>query len=102
MAVTGPVKPRQSEVWFQHHLPKLLNLVPGGRAVRWFEVFPENRSHPDLYQQDLAALFDLLSRGKLKPVIAERIPLAEAARAHKLFESSTATGKIVLICNEWR
>ncbi len=70
--------------------------------MRWFEVFPENKSHPDWYHQDLAVLFDLLSRGILKPVIAERIPLVEAVRAHELFESSTATGKIVMICNEWR
>ncbi len=102
MAVTGPKKPGQSELWFQHHLPDLLNRLPGGRKVSWFEVFPENKSHPDWYHQDLAVLFDLLSRGLLIPVIAERIPLLEAVRAHELFESSTATGKIVMICNEWR
>jgi len=102
MAVTGTKKPKQSELWFQHNLPNLLNLVPGGRSVRWFEVFPENKTHPDRYHHDLAKLFELLSQGKIKPVIAERFPLAEAARAHELFESATAIGKIVLICNEWK
>lgn len=102
MAVTGAQKPKKSEVWLQHYLPRLLNLVPGGREVRWWEVFPENKTHPDWYHQDLATLIDLLSQRKIKPVIAERIPLVEAARAHELFESSAIIGKIVLICNEWR
>ena len=31
-------------------------------------------------------LLDLLAADKLKPVVAERIPLAEAARAHELLE----------------
>ena len=102
MAITGAQKPKKSEVWLHHYLPGLLNLVPGGRVVRWWEVFPENQAHRDWYHQDLAKLVELLSQGKIKPIVAERIPLVEAARAHKLFESSTMIGKIVLICNEWR
>jgi len=100
MAVTGAGKPKRSEVWLHHNLLWLLKLVPGGREVRWWEVFPENQAHPDWYHQDLAALIDLLAQGKIKPVIAERIPLVEAVRAHQLFESAMYTGKIVLICNE--
>jgi NADPH2:quinone reductase len=99
MAITGSQKPKTSEVFFHHYLPRLLNLIPGGRIVRWWEVFPENRIHPDWYHQDLAMLFNLLSQGKIKPIIAERIPMVEAARAHELFESSTTIGKIVLVCN---
>lgn len=99
MAITGAQKPKINEVVMHHYLPRLLNLVPGGRMVKWWEVFPENRIHPDWYHQDLAILINLLSEGKIKPIIAERIPLVEAARAHDLFESSTTIGKIVLVCN---
>lgn len=45
-----------------------------------------------------AALGAGLENGTLRPVIGERIPLAEAARAHEaIMKPSGATGKIVLI-----
>ncbi|GAA1646409.1 NAD(P)H-quinone oxidoreductase [Georgenia ruanii] len=39
----------------------------------------------------------MLDGGLLRPVIAERLPLAEAARAHELLDSGTVFGKIVLL-----
>jgi NADPH2:quinone reductase len=42
------------------------------------------------------ALLALLARGAIRPPIHERIPLAEAARAHALLESGTVLGKLVL------
>ncbi|HUF80973.1 MAG TPA: zinc-dependent alcohol dehydrogenase family protein [Burkholderiales bacterium] len=42
------------------------------------------------------ALLDLFVRGVIRPVIQERIPLAEAARAHALLESGKVLGKLVL------
>lgn len=42
-------------------------------------------------------VWPLLSAGKCRPQIFKTFPLAEAASAHKLMESSTHTGKIILI-----
>jgi NADPH:quinone reductase len=42
---------------------------------------------------------DLLAQGRIKPVIADQIPLTEAARAHERLEQRAAAGKIVLICH---
>jgi NADPH2:quinone reductase len=42
-------------------------------------------------------LFDWVRRGLLKVHIAARVPLAEGAEAHRLLESRTTTGKILLI-----
>jgi len=42
-------------------------------------------------------LFRLLKEGKIQPVIMERIPLEEAARAHQLLESGRVMGQVVLI-----
>jgi NADPH2:quinone reductase len=39
----------------------------------------------------------LLQLGKLKPVVAERVPLVEAARAHELLECGGYAGKVVLV-----
>jgi NADPH2:quinone reductase len=52
---------------------------------------------PDAMEEIHAAIFDGLSKGYLKPVVGESIPLAEAPRAHKQVIENKAFGKIVLI-----
>jgi NADPH:quinone reductase-like Zn-dependent oxidoreductase len=46
-------------------------------------------------------LFDLLAQGKIQPVIAKRMPLHEATRAHELVEQGAVQGKIALMANGW-
>jgi len=48
----------------------------------------------------LVALLDLLQQEKIKPLIARRLPLVEARRAHELLGERGVTGKIVLIVDE--
>ena len=43
-----------------------------------------------------ARVWPLLASGKVRPLIYRTFPLAEAAAAHALMESSEHTGKIVL------
>ena len=43
-------------------------------------------------------VWPLLDRGAVSPVIHRTFPLADAAAAHRLMESSEHVGKIVLIC----
>jgi NADPH2:quinone reductase len=45
----------------------------------------------------LIALFDLLHAHKIKPLIAQQLPLAEARHAHELLGEGGVTGKIVLM-----
>ena len=45
----------------------------------------------------VSALLELLREGKIRPVVAERLPLTEARRAHELLESSADKGKLVLV-----
>jgi NADPH:quinone reductase-like Zn-dependent oxidoreductase len=71
----------------------LLSLPPGGKQIRGL---PELGKDNAWYRKTLAELLDLLAAGKLKPVIAERIPLAQAARAHELLERGKYAGKVVL------
>jgi NADPH:quinone reductase-like Zn-dependent oxidoreductase len=47
----------------------------------------------------LIALLDLLKQQKIKPLIAQRLPLVEARRAHELLGKGGVTGKIVLVHN---
>jgi NADPH2:quinone reductase len=45
------------------------------------------------------ALFDLLRQQKIKPLIAQRLPLTAARYAHELLGKGSVTGKIVLVCD---
>jgi NADPH:quinone reductase-like Zn-dependent oxidoreductase len=53
--------------------------------------------YPDWFREDFADLLELLRADKIHPVVAERLPLSDAARAHELLEQSAATGKLVLV-----
>jgi NADPH:quinone reductase-like Zn-dependent oxidoreductase len=53
--------------------------------------------HPEWFREGFLALLELLRRGEIQPVVAERLPLTEAGGAHELLESSAAMGKLVLV-----
>jgi NADPH2:quinone reductase len=53
--------------------------------------------NPEWFREDFHALLELLRSGQIHPVVAERLPLTEARRAHELLESSAAKGKLVLV-----
>jgi len=55
------------------------------------------RMKPEWFRQDLTALFELLQKQELKPLIARRFPLAEARQAHELLGEGGVIGKIVLV-----
>jgi NADPH:quinone reductase len=52
---------------------------------------------PEWFREDFHALLELLREDKIHPVVAERLPLAEARRAHELLEQSASVGKLVLV-----
>jgi NADPH2:quinone reductase len=72
------------------------NLVPRHKRLKVYSIQMRKRRRPDDFRADLEKLFDLLGRGQIRPLVAARLPLAEAARAHELLASGTTTGKIVL------
>jgi NADPH:quinone reductase-like Zn-dependent oxidoreductase len=72
-------------------------LLPGRKRVVPYSIQWLKRLRPALFRQDLTALLDLLQQKKIKPLIAQRFPLAEARRAHELLGKEGVTGKIVLV-----
>jgi NADPH2:quinone reductase len=74
-------------------------LLPGRKRIVPYSIQTLKRLKPDLFRQDLIALLDLLQQRKIKPLIAQRIPLAEARRAQELLGQGGVIGKIVLLCN---
>ncbi len=65
-------------------------------GIRTFMVFNVMDLNPVLMTRSVETLFDCLGRKKIKPHIYERIPLAEAARAHQMLESGAVSGKLIL------
>ena len=61
-------------------------------SIQWLK-----RRKPALFRQDLTTLFDLLEQRKIKPLIAERLPLVEARHAHELLGRGGVRGRIVLV-----
>ena len=75
----------------------LVKILPNGKTAPMgpgMETYP--KEHMDWYRNSLAEFFDLAATGKMKPVIADRFPLLEATRAHKLMERGGYAGKVVL------
>ncbi len=72
-------------------------LLPGRKRVIPYSIQWLKRLRPVLFRQDLTALLDLLQQKKIKPLIAQRFPLAEGRRAHELLGKEGVTGKIVLV-----
>jgi len=74
-------------------------LLPGQKRVVPYSIQTLKRLKPDLFRQDLVTLLDLLRQRKIKPIIAQRFPLAEARQAQELLAKGGVVGKIVLALN---
>jgi NADPH:quinone reductase-like Zn-dependent oxidoreductase len=77
----------------------LLKVIPTGKQT---PLFPDLGEDNAWYRKTLAELLDLLATGRIKPVVAERFQLAEAARAHELLERGGYAGKVVLITDAYK
>jgi NADPH:quinone reductase len=72
-------------------------LLPGRKRIVPYSIQTLKRLKPALFRQDLIALLDLLQQKKIKPLIAQRFPLAEARRAQEVLGKGGVIGKIVLV-----
>jgi NADPH:quinone reductase-like Zn-dependent oxidoreductase len=77
----------------------LWSLPPGRKHVAFYDTRRMKRKHPGWYRDDLARLFALLAAGRLKPVIADRLPLEEVVTAHRKLEKADVQGRLVLTPN---
>jgi len=73
-------------------------LAPGRKRVVPYSIQTLKRLQPDWFRQDLVALLDLLRQGQVEPLIAQRLPLAEARHAQEVLGKGGVNGKIVLVC----
>lgn len=72
-------------------------LLSRSRRVFTYRIAKLRDRHPDWFRDDLLRLLELLREGKIHPIVAERLPLTDARRAHELLERSAAAGRLVLV-----
>jgi NADPH:quinone reductase-like Zn-dependent oxidoreductase len=66
------------------------------KRVTFYSIQSQREAEPGWFKDDLTALFELALEGNLDPQIWRRLPLRDAAEAHRLIESGKVRGKIVL------
>jgi len=76
-----------------------LNLIPDKRKIIPYSIQTLKKRKHYWFLEDLQILLNLLKQEKIKPIVAARMQLNEAAQAHELLKTGSVTGKIVLICN---
>ncbi len=74
--------------------------IPDGKKAGFYSITKHKAQNLGAYKDDLTKLIGLLREGGIAPVVAERLPLAQAQRAHELLGQAAVRGKIVLACNE--
>ncbi len=75
------------------------NLLPNGKPAMFYGTGSVHLNRKP-FLEDWAALFELLKKGEIKPIIAHQFPILEAFRANEMLESGTVVGNIVLVAPE--
>ncbi len=75
---------------------KLWDWLPNGHATAFYSIGAMRRRHPEWFRQDLAVLFDMLAAGRIRPAIADVVPLADVQRAHQRIEAGDVQGKLIM------
>jgi NADPH:quinone reductase-like Zn-dependent oxidoreductase len=77
----------------------LFSLLPNGKSAKYYST-GASRINRGIFLEDWETLFRLLEEGQIQPVIAEELPILEAAKANALLESGQVVGNIVLVTPE--
>ncbi|MFJ3199768.1 zinc-binding alcohol dehydrogenase family protein [Streptomyces sp. NPDC086989] len=72
-------------------------LLVRGASVTGFQIRAVAQGRPATYEGWRRALWEAYADGSLRPAVHEEIPLAEAARAHRVVEERRNLGKVVLV-----
>ena len=77
----------------------LFNFWSNGKTAKYYST-GKSRLNPKPFLEDWSKLFRMLEEGSIRPVIAERFPILEAAKANELLEGGQVIGNIVLLAPE--
>ncbi|MCX4745522.1 zinc-binding dehydrogenase [Kitasatospora sp. NBC_01287] len=77
---------------------ELAGLVPG-RSVAGFSLFTLAQTAPATLRELAETSFQRAAYGAIDPLISAEFPLEQAGEAHRLIETRTTTGKLLLAVN---
>jgi NADPH:quinone reductase len=77
-----------------------VNILPNGKSAEFYGITALYLRDKKPFMEDLPKLFKLLEESKIKPIITQKFPLLEAAKANELLESGQVSGNIVLLAPE--
>jgi NADPH:quinone reductase-like Zn-dependent oxidoreductase len=77
-----------------------VNLLPNGKSCKLYGTSFYFVGDKRPFLEDWATLFNMLEEGQIKPIIAKKFPILEAAKANALLESGQVIGNIVLLSPE--
>ena len=88
-----------SLLWGFFKLLALWKMLPDGKQSSFYNIQKRREKLPDEFRVDVQSLMALLAAGKLKPAVADCVPLENAADVHRKIDKGDVAGKIVLLCN---
>jgi NADPH:quinone reductase-like Zn-dependent oxidoreductase len=77
----------------------LLNVLPNGKSLKLYGT-TTSKFGRRRFLEDWAILFRMLEEERIKPIIAAKFPILEAAQANALLESGDVIGNVVLLAPE--
>ncbi len=77
-----------------------INLLSKDKSAEFYGITALYLRDKKPFMEDLPLLFNMLMEGKIKPVIAAKLPLLEARKANEMLESGQVTGNLVLLASE--
>jgi NADPH:quinone reductase len=96
VALWGVVSPRRKVMAYRiQELREGRQWIPAG--TRHPLLVGGGPRYPSWFREDFGMLLEYLAADKIHPVVAERLPLTEARRAHEMLPTTAATGKLVLV-----
>lgn len=88
-----------SLLWGFARLLALWKLLPDGKHSCFYNIQTRREQKPAEFTEDLHELMQMLAADQLRPAIAERAPLANAAEVHRRIDAAEIAGKVVLVCD---
>ncbi|HTX79663.1 MAG TPA: medium chain dehydrogenase/reductase family protein [Longilinea sp.] len=74
-----------------------VNLSPNGKRADFYGISALYQRDKKPFMEDLPVLFKLLEESKIRPVIAQKFPILQAAKANELLEGGAVAGNLVLL-----
>ncbi|WP_298190083.1 medium chain dehydrogenase/reductase family protein [Novosphingobium sp.] len=75
----------------------LFSPLLGGRRAVWYSITSRRKAYPEQFAEDLAKLLGCLKEGRIRPIVADRLPLSAAADVHRRIDKGGLGGKVVLL-----